>query len=152
MSRATQIERIIAKGNATPYRFMQADAAASQSAVALTVAEVRDAAAAVDDQNAVAQVTIPFDFEIVAITVSSSAARTAGTLTVEATLNGVATGLTAVLNATDTQWARKTQIRGSDTAVAGDRVGCTITTDAGWLPATADVVVEVWVIASLEGI
>lgn len=152
MSRATQMERIIAKGSATPYRLMQADVAASQAAVVLTVAEVRDVAATADDQNAVAQVVIPFDFEVVAISVSSSTARTAGTCTVEATINGTATGLTAVLNATNTQWASASQIRGSDVGVAGGRVGATITTDSGWLPVTADVVVEVWVIPSLEGI
>lgn len=152
MSRATQMERIIAKASATPYRLMQSDVAASQTAAVLTVAETRDTAATADDQNAVAQVVIPYDFEVIGITVSASAARAAGTLTVEATINGVATGLTAVLNATNTQWAYSNQIRGSDVAVAGQRVGAIITTDGAWSPVTADVVVEVWVLPSLEGI
>lgn len=152
MSRATQMERIIAKASATPYRLMQSDVAVSQSAVALTVSEVRDVAATADDQNAVAQVVIPYDFEVIGISVSASAARAAGALTVEATINGTATGLTTALTAGSPQWAYASQIRGSDVGVAGQRIGATITTDGSWSPVTADIVVEVWVLPSLEGI
>lgn len=152
MSRATQIERIIAKGSLLGFNFMQADAAASQSNATLTVAEVRDAAATVDDQNAADGYVIPWEFEVVGISVRSSAARTAGTLTVEAMIDGAATGLTAVLNATDTQSAKGTQVRGSDVGPATGRVGARITTDAAWAPVTADVNVTVWVIVHLEGV
>ena len=133
--------------------FMQSDAAVSQTNVALTVAEVRDAAAAVDDQNAVSQVAIPFPFDIVAISASASAARTAGTLTVEPSINGTGSGFSASIDATNTQWVTAKQPRGSDRGVAGDRVGCVITTTAAWAPATADVCVEVWIVpSSLDGI
>lgn len=152
MSRATQIERVIAKGSLVPFTFMQSDAAASQTNAALTVAEVRDVAASADDQNAADAYVVPWDFEIVGVSVRSSAARTAGTLTVEPLIDGSATGLTSVLNATDTQSAKATQLRGSDFASAGSRIGCRITTDGTWAPVTADVVVTVWAIVHLEGI
>lgn len=148
-----QIERVIAKGNLVALTFMQADVADSQSNVALTVANVRDVAATTDDSNVADGYTIPWDFEVVGVSVRVAAAdaRTAGTLTVEPLVNGAATGLTAALNATDTQGAKAIQARGSDQGAAGGKVGCRITT-ASWTPVTADVVVTVWVLTYLEGI
>ncbi|MGQ0669334.1 MAG: hypothetical protein ACT4PO_06640 [Actinomycetota bacterium] len=147
-----QMERIIAKGQLVPLGFMQSDAAASQTNAALTVAEVRDVAALADDQNAADGYVVPWEFEVVGISVRASAARTAGSLTVEAMIAGAATGLTAVLNATDTQSAYKRQGRGSDKGAKGGLVGARITTDATWAPVTADVEVTVWVLVYLEGI
>lgn len=152
MGRASTVERVIAKGQLVALTFMQSDAAASQSSATLTVAEVRDAAATADDQNAADGYVIPWDFEVVGVSVRSSAARTAGTLTVDATIDGTATGLQAVLNATNTQSKGSTQPRASDVGSAGSRVGCVITTDASWAPVTADVVVTVWVIAHLDAV
>lgn len=152
MSRATQIDRIIAKGQLVALNFMQADVAASQTNATLTVAEVRDVAATTDDQNAAEGYVIPWEFEIVGISVRASAARSAGTLTVEALIDGNATGLTAVLNATDTQSKASSQLRGSDNGNAGSRVGARITTDGTWAPVTADINVTVWAIVHLEGI
>lgn len=154
MARATQLERVIAKGQLVPLTFMQSDLAASQTNVALTVAEVRDAAATADDRNACDAYVMPWDFEVVAVSVAvaTADARTAGTATVEPLINGSATGLTAVLNATNTQGAYTAQPRSSDVGVAGGRVGCRVTTDGAWAPATADLAVTVWVLAHLEGI
>jgi hypothetical protein len=59
---------------------------------------------------------------IVGISVSSSDVRTAGTMTFEVYKNGSATGLTCVINASDTQYAFGVQAVGLDTFVAGDRV------------------------------
>jgi hypothetical protein len=144
-----QIERVIARGQLVPLVFMQDAAAASQTNAALTVTEVASAAGNVADGY-----TIPWDFEVIGVSVRVAVAdaRTAGTLTVEPLVNGSATGLTAALNATDTQGAKAIQARGSDQGAAGGKVGCRITTDSGWLPATADVVVTVWVLTYLEGI
>lgn len=146
------IDQIISKGQLVPLVFMQSDAAASQTNAGLTVAEVRDVAAIADDQNAADGYIMPFDGEIVAISVRSSAARTAGTLTVEAMINAAATALTAVLDATNTQSKATKQPRELDRFVSGDRVAARITTDAAWAPVTADVVVVVWVLLYLEGI
>lgn len=76
---------------------------------------------------------------IIGIAIRSTEARTAGTLTAEVFKGGVATGLTAVLDATNTQTKVTTQAVALDTVVAGDLLTVRITTDAAWLPVTADV-------------
>jgi len=80
---------------------------------------------------------------ILAIGVRSSEARTAGTLTVEVYVNGAATGLTAVLDATNTTFKVTTQAKDMDAFVAGDQIDARITTDASWAPTTADIDVTV---------
>lgn len=155
MSRATQVERIIAKGQMVPLMFTEDQVAASQSAVAMEILDLVFSAGTSDatfDYPQNTEYVIPWEFEVVGISVRATAARTGGTLTVDATINGTATGVQAVLNATDTQSATGSELRGKDVGVAGDRIGCKITTDASWAPTTADVVVTVWVIAHLEGI
>lgn len=147
----TAIERIISKGQLIPLHFGQADVADSQTAVAMNIVEVRDSAATTDDVLAVPGYTLPFDFEIVGVSIRASTARTAGTLTADATIDGTVTGLQAVLNATDTTAAYAKQPRESDRGVAGSYVGVKLTT-ASWTPITADIVVTVWVLAYLEGI
>lgn len=103
------------------------------------------------DALAVTDQLLPFDFEVVAVDVVSNTARTGGTLTVDATIDGTVTGLQAALNATDTTRAYARNPRGSDAGVAGSRVGVKLTTSS-WTPTTADVTATVWVIASIEGI
>lgn len=145
MSRATQIERSISKGQLVPLTFSQDAVADAQTAVAMNIIEA--AAVALTTTEYV----LPWDFEIVGVSVVSDSARTAGTLTVDATIDGTVTGLQAVLDATNTLRDSGTQVRGSDVAVAGSRVGVKLTT-ASWTPVTADIVVTVWVLVSLEGI
>lgn len=147
MSRATQIERIIAKGQVIPYLFTQDAVADSQSAVAMNILET----SATTSTLPVTEYVVPWDFDIIGITVSSSEARTAGTLTVDATIDGTATGLQGILNATDTTRDYATQPRGSDVGVAGQRIGVKLTT-ASWTPVTGDVAVVVYVIAHLDGV
>lgn len=103
------------------------------------------------DAITVTEEVMPWDFEVVGISVVSNAARTAGTLTVDATIDGTVTGLQAALDATNTLRDTGTQARGSDAALAGARVGCKLTTSS-WTPTTADITATVWVIMSLEGI
>lgn len=79
---------------------------------------------------------------ITGIIVKSNEARTAGTATFEVTKNGTGTGLTAVLDGTNTTLKASNQAPGTDTFVAGDEIGVTITT-AGWTPTTADIRVAV---------
>jgi hypothetical protein len=147
VSRANQMERIIAKGQLVPLLFSQDAVADSQSAVAMNILET----SATTSTLAVIEYPIPFDFEIVGITVASDEARTAGTLTVDATIDTTATGLQAVLDGTNTLRKSTTQPRGSDVGSAGSRVGVKLTT-ASWTPVTADIAVVVWVLVHLEGI
>lgn len=86
---------------------------------------------------------VPRAGSLTAICVRSNEARTAGTLTVEICKNSVATGLTAVLNGTDTQFKSTTQAKDTDTFVAGDLIDVKITTDASWAPTTADIRVTI---------
>lgn len=104
-----------------------------------------------NDALTVTEQVLPWDFEVVAIDVVSNAARTGGTLTVDATIDGTVTGLQAALDATNTTRHYRRQKRGSDVGVAGSRVGVKLTT-ASWTPVTADISATVWVLASLEGI
>lgn len=147
MGRATQMERIIAKGQLVPLLFTQVDAADAQAAVAMNVLEVVGGTTILG----VTEYVMPFDFEIVGISVTSNEARTAGTLTADATIDGTVTGLQAILDATNTTRDSGTQARGTDAGVAGQRVGVKLTT-ASWTPVTADLVVTVWVLVHLNGI
>ena len=135
-----QIENDISKGQLVALPFVQINAAASQTDVGLTVAEVSDG------------YLMPFAGEVVAVTVRSNAARTAGTLTADALVNGTAAGLTAVLNATTTNNVKSTQPRGKDEFAAGAYIGAKVTTDSSWTPVTADIVVTVWVLLYLDGV
>jgi len=146
-----QLERVVASA-ATPLRFMIADATASLTNVPMPVVEVRDPGAGSSVRNMTTEVVLPWDYQVVAITVSASTPRTAGTLTVEATINGAATGLTAALDAVNTQWARTRQPRDADRGAAGSRVGAAITTTGAWTPTTADVACDVWVIPRVDGV
>ena len=118
-----------------PFNFMQANVAASQTAVAIDVLGLVGNTEYVMDGPG----------SIIGISVASNDARTAGTLTVDATINGTVTGLQAVLDGTNTQYHYATQLVDADTFVAGNRVGVKITTDAAWLPTTADIVVVITV-------
>lgn len=83
---------------------------------------------------------------ITGVVVRTSTGRTAGTLTVEPTVNAAGTGLTAVLNGTNTITKATTQAAGSDTFVAGDKLGVRITTDGTWAPTTDDIEVYIEVV------
>ncbi|HEY9414187.1 MAG TPA: hypothetical protein VIQ30_05470 [Pseudonocardia sp.] len=127
-----------------PLVFSKTAVTAGLSAVALNV---------MDTSADVVEYVMPFDFEIVGISVSITSARTAGTLTVDATIDTTVTGLQAVIDATNTQRDTGTQSRNTDVGAAGSRVGVKITTDAGFLPVTTnDVVAVVWVLAHLDGV
>lgn len=142
MGRARQIERMISKGQLVPLVFSQGAVADAQAAVAMTYA---------DGIADVTEFTIPWDYEIVGISITSDTARSTGSITVDATVNGTATGLQAILDGTNTTRKATTQGRGSDVGAAGSRVGVKLTS-ASWTPVTNDIIVVVWVIVSLEGI
>lgn len=80
---------------------------------------------------------------ITAISVGGNAARSGGTATFEVWKNGVATGLTVVIDATNTQYFFATQAAGTDTFVAGDRLDVRVTTTAAWAPTTGEWISDV---------
>ena len=82
---------------------------------------------------------------VIGVAVYSNAARTAGTLTVDVTVDGTKTGLTAVLDGTNPQTKTTTQAKDTDVFTAGQRIGVKITTDGTWAPITADTTVVVLV-------
>lgn len=144
MSRATQIERVIAKGQLVPLVFGQDAVAASQTDVQLPVA-VGEAS------QAVTGYTMPFEGEIVAVCADLSAAATAGSLTVGPTVGGTEK-TDPTLSITTETTKRDKALRGTAVFAAGDIIGAEITTAAGWDGTTADLAVTVWVLLHVEGI
>ncbi|HCT81762.1 MAG TPA: hypothetical protein DGT23_35320 [Micromonosporaceae bacterium] len=138
---------MISKGQLVPYLFAQDAVADAQTAVAMNIMETT----ATTSTLPVTEYVIPWDFEVVGISIVSSEARTAGTLTVDATIDGTVTGLQAILDATNTIRDTGIQVRGSDVALAGARIGVKLTT-ASWTPVTGDIAVVVYAIVSLENI
>lgn len=67
-------------------------------------------------------VVMPFPGSIVGLSLAAAAARTSGSTTWEVYKNGSATGVTAVIDATNTQYNYTTQADSLDTFVAGDRI------------------------------
>lgn len=119
-----------------PYQFMQSNVAASQSAVALDVLGL----------SGNTEYTMELTGSVVGISIASNASRSAGTLTVDVTINGSVTGLQAVLDGTNAQYHYATQLPETDIFSAGDRLGIDITTDGSWAPTTADIVATVVVL------
>jgi len=115
------------------FDFMQGDVAAGQTTIQLDVLGLAGNT----------EFLLPYGGSILAIAVAANTPRTAGTLTVDVTVNGAATGLQAVLDGVNTQYHYTTQAKDLDTFNGGDRLGVEITTTAGWLPVTADIVVTV---------
>lgn len=145
MGKATQIERNIDLGQVAQFMFSQDAVADAQAAVAMNILEV---AATVLTTT---EYVIPWEFSVVGIGVVSDLARTAGTLTADATINGTVTGVQGILDATNTFRDTGVQPRGFAVGAAGDRIGVKLTT-ASWTPVAADIVVVVYAIVGLEGI
>ena len=91
---------------------------------------------------------------IVGVTATINAARTAGTLTLEPIItdkdDGTITqsGLTVVIDGTNTRSNFSQQDPGTDIFDAGDILGIYITTTGTWAPTTADLDCCAWVIYS----
>lgn len=114
--------------------FLQVDAAASQTAVAMTLGNVATGA----------QVDMPAGWAgtIVGMVAYSNATVTGNSATFAPTLNGTAQTSTIVLNTTNTPMSRTIFPTAQQIPfTAGQRLGVKITTLAGWLPVTADLVV-----------
>lgn len=117
--------------------WLQDNVAASQTAVALIRAVGHT------------DVPAPAAGSIIGIAVHSNAARAAGTLTVDATIGGTSTGLTALLDGTNTTDDQGTDVPGAIPFIAGDLLGVEITTTGAWAPTTADIDVSLLVVFDL---
>jgi len=111
--------------------FYQDNVTASQSAVALNMT--------CSSATAITGIPAIRAGSIIGISVTSNEARSAGVLTVDATIAGSVTGLQAVLDDNPTTQAVTTQAKDADTFTAGQLLGIKITTDGDWAPTTADI-------------
>jgi hypothetical protein len=94
---------------------------------------------------------MPFSGEIVAVGYATSAAATAGTLTIGATIGGTEDADTTITVTTGTSGYVRVP-RGQCVFSAGDLIGAEITTSASWDGTAADLSVVVYALVSLEGI
>lgn len=140
----TQITLDTSKGQLVPFIFGQDALAAGQSDVQLP-AVMCEASSAVDGY------AMPFKFDVVAISASLSAAGSAGTLTLGATIGGTEDADTTLTITTGTE-LYKVIPRGKASGAAGARLGCELTTDGSWNGTSADLVVTIWCLVYLAGI
>ena len=140
-----QMENIIGRYQLVPLLFSQDACADSQSAVAMNTVEATGVTLTATGY------TIPWPYHVVGISVFSDSARTAGTLTVDASIDTVATGLQAALDGTNTTYHYASQPRNTDIGAAGSRVGALLTT-ASWTPVDADIAVLVFILVDLKGV
>lgn len=138
------IQRTTSKGQMVAYVFGQDALAAGQTDVQLP-AVMAEASQVVDGY------VMPWDYEVVGIGWSSSAAATTGTASIGATIGGTEDADTTLTVSTATN-AYKRVPRGVCQGVAGDRVGCELTTGGTWDGTSADLVATVYVLLYLEGI
>lgn len=74
---------------------------------------------------------------LVGVVVRSDSAQLTGTCTVEVFINGVASGLIAILDGTNRTIKATTQAKDTDAIAVGDTIDVRFTTTAGWTPITA---------------
>lgn len=118
------------KTNIIPYAFYVADASGqSQSATAMSAAGEATA-------GDCPQQPCPWAGSIVGISVQVEAARTAGTLTIQPSINGTAAAASVDIDGTNTQYNTATWRRGLYPVTAGQRIGCLWSSDASWAAGT----------------
>lgn len=134
----TQLERIAAKGQLVTLTFLQEAVSATQTDADLEVAG-----------TGVTSHTIPYPFDILAMSCSLSAAASAGTLTINPTVGGTADTTLQIDVTTGTEgYDKGGVVRGK----AGDSVGVQIDTDSSWDGTTADLAVTLYVMVYLDNI
>lgn len=125
--------------------FMQDNLAASQTAAALTIAEVAAAAG-----NVTIGAPMPFPGCIVAVSAIVSTAGSAGTLTVGPSVDTVVPAAPSLIITTQASMYRAVPFN-SVRFAAGAVIGSTITTDGSWNGTTSDLGVYVFVQLELPG-
>lgn len=140
----TQITLDTSKGQVIAYVFGQDALAASQTNVQLPTAIS-------EGSQANAGYTMPFKGDVIAVAVQLSAAGSAGTLTVGATMGGTEDADTTMTITTEVNKSLRVA-RGKAPIAAGAELGCEITTDGSWNGTSADLVAVVYVLHYLEGV
>ena len=140
----THITQNTSKGQLVTFLFGQDAVAASQTDVQLPV--VMNEASLVMDGYCV-----PFDFEVIGVSATSTVAGTVGTLSVGATINGTEDA-DSTLSFTTGLNNYKRVARGKVLGVAGDRIGCELTTTADWSATVTDLIVTIYALVYLDGI
>lgn len=141
---AGALDRSTSRGQLVPFVFGQATVAANQTDVQL-VAAIGEAAQAVDGY------VLPWECEVVAISYQLTAAASAGSLTIGASVGGTEDTDTTATVTTATSGSKRVP-REKCRLTAGQVLGVEITTNAGWNGTTADLSVVVWALANVEGI
>lgn len=96
---------------------------------------------------------VPFPFSVVGIAVRGNADCTQGSATFEAMIDGVGTGLTAVIDTTNPRQKGTTQAAGLDAVAAAGRVHCRYTTTANFLPTgSTEYEVYIYVLADMSAV
>lgn len=116
----------------------QSNVAASQSAVQLSRYGV----------SWQAPLILPFAGSVIGLLVGMSAARTAGSLTMQVFLDGSASGLEVVIDGDNPLTVEDTAVAGEYPFEAGEKVTVRITTSGDWAPTSADVLVMLEVAAA----
>lgn len=129
-----------------PLSFFQDNMAASQTDVQLPVLEVTGAAG-----NVVDGYVMPFAGCIIGISYDTSAAATAGVMTIGPTINGTEQADPTLSVTTGTNGYDKAS-REAAPFTAGQRIGAEITTTSVWDATTADLAVNVWVLLEISGV
>lgn len=127
------------KSNITAMPFYVADAS-GQDQMNIQMSAAGEATA-----TDVPSVTLPFDGNLVGISVMVETERTAGTLTITPTVNGSATGVVQYIDDDPTQWAYTDWNRGRFPVTTGQHLGCMWGSDASWAAGTTpSVIVHLW--------
>lgn len=140
----TQITLDTSKGQLVPFVFGQDALAASQTDVQLP-------AVGPEEGGTVDGYCIPFPYDIVGVSTSLTVAGSAGSITVGATIDGTEDADTTLSITTGTNHYLRVP-RGKASGAAGTRLGCELTTAAGWNGTTADLLAVVWCIVYMDGI
>lgn len=131
-------------GQVVAYVFGQDAVAASQTNVQLPVA-VGEASQAVTEYE------MPWGGDVIAVAYTLSAAGTAGTFTIGATVGGTEDADTTLTVGTNAAGYKRVP-RGACRLSAGDGLGAEITTDGSWDGTTADLSVVIYVLHAIEGV
>lgn len=132
-------------------RYQVAQYLFGQDAVAASQTDVQLPAPMSEATSVVQGYTMPFDWELIAITAELSAAATAGTLTVGATKGGTEDADTTITITTETSKRKKVR-RGKMRGKAGDVLGAEITSGGTWDGTTADLLVTLYVVLDVQGV
>ena len=123
-------------------RFARHTVAANLTASALTAIDTNATSGALNVSGDV----MPFGGAIVGIGAALSAAASAGSLTLDVTINGTVTGFQLVITTSASGSVIKEYGQPGFRFNAGDTIGVKITTNAAWNGTTADLLATVYVI------